>query len=168
MKKLLLVSVAAIFATAAFAATNPATATFDVKLTVLKACSVTAGATSDISFGSQDASATNLEQSNTITVICSKKTPYTIGLKPSNNATDGAGVMAAQNTAPVTGNTDTVAYQLRSTTGTAGTVWGDAVASRVGATGNGTAQSHTVFATVPSANVTPDDYKDTVTVSVYY
>ena len=175
MKKILLVSVAASLASAAaLAATNPATATFDVKLTVLKACSVVAGATSDIDFGSQDSTATNLQNSNTINVTCSKNTPYTIGLTPSNSSTTGAGVMAAQNVAPVTGNTDTVGYQLRSTAGLTGTVWGNTntsgsvVGNGVSGTGNGAAKSHTVYATVPSVNVTPDAYKDTVTVTVRY
>ena len=156
------------------AAANPATATFDVKLTVVKACSVTAGTASDIDFGSQDASATNLAAQNTISVTCSIGTPYTIGLTPSNGSTTGAGVMAAQNVAPVTGNTDSVPYQLRSAAGAAGTVWGNTntsgtdVGNGVAATGTGAAQTHTVYATVPSANVTPDAYKDTVTVSVRY
>lgn len=158
----------------AIAAPNPATATFDVKIKVQKACSVVAGSSSDINFNSQDASATNLEASNTIFVTCSKKTPYTIGLTPANNSTSGAGAMAAQNTAPVTGNTDSVAYQLRSTAGMTGTLWGNTntdgstVGNGVGGTGDGTAKSHTVYATVASANVTPDDYKDTVTVTVRY
>jgi spore coat protein U-like protein len=175
MNKNFLISVAASLASAAaFAATNPATATFDVKLTVLKACSVLAGATSDIDFGSQDATAANVQNSNTISVTCSKKTPYTIGLTPGNNSTTGAGVMAAQNVAPVTGNNDTVAYQLRSTAGLTGTVWGDTnsdgatVGNGVSGTGNGAAQSHTVYATVPTMNVTPDAYKDTVKVTVRY
>lgn len=175
MKKILLIAVAASLASAAaFAATNPATATFDVKLTVLKACSVLAGASSDIDFGSQDSTATNLQNSNTISVTCSKNTPYTIGLTPGNSNTAGAGVMAAQNVAPVTGNTDTVAYQLRSTAGLTGTVWGNTnsdgatVGNGVSGTGNGAAKSHTVYATVPNVNVTPDAYKDTVTVTVRY
>ena len=175
MNKNFLISVAASLASAAaFAATNPATATFDVKLTVLKACSVLAGTTSDIDLGSQDATATNVQNSNTISVTCSKKTPYTIGLTPGNNSTTGAGVMAAQNVAPVTGNNDSVGYQLRSTAGLTGTVWGDTnsdgatVGNGVSGTGNGAAQSHTVYATVPTMNVTPDAYKDTVKVTVRY
>ena len=175
MKKLLLISIAASLASAsAVAVAATATTSFDVKLTVLKACSVVAGATSDIDFGSQDPTATNLQNSNTISVTCSKKTPYTIGLTPGNNSTTGAGVMAAQNVAPVTGNSDSVAYQLRSTAGLTGTVWGDTntdgatVGNGVSGTGNGAAQSHTVYATVPTMNVTPDAYKDNVKVTVRY
>lgn len=166
MKKILLVTALAAIASAAFAANNPATATFDVKITVLKACSVVAGTGSDISFGSQDASATNLESSNTISVTCSKKTPYNIGLTPKSNSATGAGAMVPADTVA---NPDTVAYQLRQATGSTAAAWGNTVGTNtVGGTGDGTAKSHTVFATVPSANVTPDSYKDTVTVSVSY
>lgn len=174
MKKLLIASAAAVLTAAAFAAPNPATATFDVKLTVVKACAVTAGAGSDINFGNQDASATaNLDATNNISVTCSKGTAYTIGLTPGNNNTGGAGAMLAQNVAPVTGNTDTVPYQLRKTSAT-GAVWGNTnssgtvVGNGVSGTGTGLAQSIPVYATVPSTNVNPDSYKDTVTVTVRY
>ena len=81
--------------------------------------------------------------------------------------------MAAQNTAPVTGNTDSVPYQLRSAPGMTGTIWGNtatssSVGNGVSGGGNGTAQSITVYATTPSANFTPDSYADTVTVTVNY
>lgn len=177
MKRLLLVSLIAGLASAsvAIAAPNPATATFEVRLTVLKACSVVAGSASDIDFLTQDANATaNLQSNKDITVTCSKGTAYTIGLTPSNSDTTGAGTMAAQNVLPVTGNTDAVPYQLRSTAGLTGTVWGNTntsgsvVGNGVAGTGDGLAKTHTVYATVPSTNFTPDAYKDTVTVSVRY
>ncbi|SFN28535.1 spore coat U domain-containing protein [Variovorax sp. OV329] len=174
MKKLLIASAAAVLTAAAFAAPNPATATFDVKLTVVKACAVTAGAGSDISFGNQDANPTaNLNATNSISVTCSKGTAYTIGLTPTNNDTTGAGLMSAQNVAPVTGNTDKVPYQLRKVSAT-GVEWGNTntngatVGNGVSGTGTGLAQSIPVYATVPSTNFTPDSYKDTVTVNVRY
>ena len=112
--------------------------------------------------------------SNTISVNCTKSTPYFIGLAPSaaNGGTNsGSGAMAS--TGGVAGNTDKVAYQLRSTAGASGTVWGNTattstVGNGVAGTGNGSAQSHTVYATVPSANYTADSYADTVTVTVNY
>jgi len=169
MKKLLIAASAAALTAAAFAAPNPATATFDVKLTVVKACSVTAGTASTIDFGSADANpAANLDATSNISVTCSKGTAYTIGLTPTNNSTGGAGTMAGTGS-----NTDTVAYQLRKTSA-AGTAWGNTntngttVGNGVAGTGTGTAQSIPVYATVPSTNVTPDTYKDTVTVTVRY
>lgn len=149
---------------------------FTVKATVVKSCTVTAGAASDIQLGSPagvNFTDTNLMGNNTISVTCSGGTPYYIGLRPSNNNTAGAGVMAALNLAPVTGNTDSVPYQLRATSGMNGTIWGNtATSASVGngktGSGNGTAQSITVYATTISANFIPDSYADTVTVMVNY
>ena len=69
-------------------------------------------------------------------------------------------------------NTDKVPYQLNQTSAT-GPVWGNtATATTVGngvaSQGTGLLQSFTVYATAPSANFTPDDYADTVTVNVNY
>jgi spore coat protein U-like protein len=162
MKKLLLVSLVAGLASAAFAAPNPATATFEVKLIVQKACSVIAGASSDLDFGTQDPTATNLNTSNTIKVTCSKNTPYEIGLVPSNGLTTGAGAMKG-----VATPANTVAYQLNQTSN--GTAWGDATGNRVSGSGDGTQKTHTVYGKVADvANAAPDTYKDLVTVNVRY
>ena len=169
MKKLSLIVAAtlAVTTSAVLAATSPATATFQVLITVAKACSVVAGAGSKIDFGTVDSSATGLSGTSNISVTCSKTTPYNIGLLPSNNNTTGAGVMS-----PASGS-DTVAYQLRSAAGTSGAVWGStatsvAVGNGVAGTGTGAAQTIPVYATVASANVTPGAYSDTVTVQVNY
>jgi spore coat protein U-like protein len=148
-------------------AASSATATFQVLLTITKACSVTAGSTSNISIGTVTSTATNTQGTNTINVTCSKTTPYFIGLAPSNASTTGAGVMAGT----ISGNTDTVPYQLYSGTGT--TIWGNtatstAVGNGVAGTGTGAVQAISVYATAPGANYTPDAYKDTVTVNVNY
>ncbi|CAN7326393.1 spore coat U domain-containing protein [Variovorax paradoxus] len=168
MKKLSLIVAAtlAVTTSAVLAATSPATATFQVLITVAKACSVVAGAGSKIDFGTVDSSATGLSGTSNISVTCSKTTPYNIGLLPSNNNTTGAGVMS-----PASGS-DTVAYQLRSVSAT-GSVWGStatstAVGNGVAGTGTGAAQTIPVYATVASANVTPGAYSDTVTVQVNY
>lgn len=169
MNKLSLIAAtvfAAVFAGNAAAAT--ATASFQVLIKVQKACSVTAGALSNINFGTVDSSATSLSATNSISVTCSKKTPYSVGLLPSNNSTTGAGSMAAQNLAGVTGNTDAVPYQLRSVSIT-GANWGTTTGTVTG-TGTGAAQSIPVFATIADGgvNVVPDSYADTVTVQVTY
>ncbi|WP_432727970.1 Csu type fimbrial protein [Variovorax sp. W6] len=168
MKKpsLIVAAVLAVTTSAVLAATSPATATFQVLITVAKACSVTAGAGSNINFNTVDSSATNLSASSNISVTCSKSTPYNIGLLPSNNSTTGAGVMS---TAAVT---DTIPYQLRSVSAT-GAIWGSTATSTlpgngVSGTGTGSAQSIPVWATVASVNVTPGAYLDTVTVQVNY
>ncbi len=166
---------AAGFAVNAFAAANPATAQFQVKMKILKACTVTAGSTSDIQLGAVtgvDSSAVNTTGSNTISVTCSKTTPYNINLVLTSNSanTAGSGLMSGTG-----GNTDKVPYQLNSGSA-AGPVWGSTatsgalanVGNGVHGTGTGLAIAHTVYATAPSANFTPDDYADTVTVNVLY
>ncbi|MDM0033210.1 spore coat protein U domain-containing protein [Variovorax sp. J22P271] len=175
MKKLLpFAALATVFACAAVAAPNPATATFQVQIKINKACSVVAGTSSNIDFGTQDPSATGLAANSSFSVTCSKKTPYFIGLAPSNASNAGLGSMTAQNVAPVTGNTDSVPYQLRSVS-SAGAIWGDtatgtSVGNGVSGTGTGAPVPHPVFATIPGtgANVTPDSYADTVTIHVNY
>lgn len=147
-----------------------ANGTFQVLITVLKSCTVTAGSGSNINLGSVSTNATNTSGSNTISVNCSKTTPYYIGLAPSNANLLGAGTMASS-TNPVT-NTDKVPYQLNQISAT-GPVWGDtattiAAGNGVAGTGSGAAQSYTVYATAASANFTPDSYADTVTVKVNY
>ena len=151
-----------------------ATGTFQVQIEIQKACAVTAGAGSNVNVGAVASTASNSAGSNTISVTCTKSTPYFIGLAPSagNGGTNsGSGSMAG--TGGIPGNTDKVPYQLRSTAGAAGTVWGNTattstVGNGVAGTGNGAAQSHTVYATVPSANFAADSYSDTVTVTVNY
>jgi spore coat protein U-like protein len=151
------------FSVAAMAATT--SDTFDVKLTITAACSVTAGLGSDIDFGSQSSTATNLAQTNNISVTCSKTTPYDIGLLPSaaNSGTaNGTGNMASVST------TDDVPYALWQDSSHT-TVWGNTVSTNtLQNTGTGSAQSIPVFATVASANFAPGTYLDTVTVTVTY
>jgi spore coat protein U-like protein len=149
---------------------------FTVRAAVIKSCTVTAGAASNIQLGAAggvDATATNIMGNNTIGVTCSSGTPYFIGLRPSNNNSAGLGRMVALNIPPVTGNTDTIPYQLRSAAGMTGQIWGNtatatAVGNGVARTGTGANQNVTVYATTPNANFTPDSYADTVTVIVNY
>ncbi|WP_420382852.1 spore coat U domain-containing protein [Novosphingobium sp.] len=151
------------------AAATTVSATFQVTLTVQKVCSVTAGAGSNIALGTLPATTTNATGSSTISVTCTKTTPYYIGLAPSNAATGGSGVLSGT----ISGNTDTITYKLSSTAGPSGTVWGNTATSTtvgngVAGTGTGAAQSLNVYVTVPAMNYTPDSYSDTVTVNVNY
>ena len=154
------------FASQAMAET--ATATFQVKMTIVKSCSVATSAASDINLGlSVQPTATNQTGNGAISVTCSKTTPYKLGLRPSTNGTDnGTGAMAS--TTNPTGNTDKVPYTLYSNPGLT-TVWGNTIdTNTVPGTGSGSAQSHTVYARNTNANFTPDSYADTVTVTVTY
>jgi Uncharacterized secreted protein len=161
------------FATIPAANAATATATFQVLITILKSCSVTAGASSNINLGSVEANAVNTTGNSVISVNCSKTTPYFIGLSPSaanGGGTSGAGAMSSVLNSAT--NTDKVPYQLNQTSAT-GPVWGNTattttVGNGVAGTGSGIAQTYTVYATAASANFTPDNYADTVTVTVNY
>ncbi|KQN51893.1 spore coat protein U [Serratia sp. Leaf50] len=137
------------------------TFSFIVMASITKQCNVTTNG--NISLGPVNNRAVNTTSSNTFSVNCTNTTPYTVGLSPSNNNTAGSGVMVAS--AP---NADQVGYQLSSTPGPNGTVWGSTTLNSIAGTGTGSATSYTVYATVPNANYTPGDYADTVTVNVTY
>jgi spore coat protein U-like protein len=134
---------------------------FTVSAVVSKQCNITSA--TNISFTPTKATGRNLTASNTIGVACSNNTPYTIGLQPSNGNTAGSGQMTGTGT-----NADKVPYQLSSTPGPSGTVWGNTALNTVAGNGTGTTMAYPVYATVPSANYTPDSYADTVTVVVTY
>jgi len=145
---------------------NTGTATFVTSAVVQKACVVTAN---NVNLGAVPSTAVNTTGSNTLGVTCSNGTPYFVGLAPSNGSTTGAGVLKGT----ISGNTNTVPYQLSSTPGPSGTPWGNTattttVGNGVAGTGNGLVQTLTVYATVPTANYIPDSYSDTVTVNVNY
>jgi spore coat protein U-like protein len=145
---------------------NAGSAAFTVSATVQKACVVTAN---NVNLGAVPFTAVNTTASNTLGASCTNGTPYFVGLAPSNGSTAGAGLMKGA----ISGNTDKVPYQLRSTPGPNGVVWGNTATSTtagngVSGTGNGLSQPLTVYATAASANYTPDSYSDTVTVNVNY
>jgi spore coat protein U-like protein len=161
----------------ASAATSPALATFQVKMTIQKSCTISA-ATSDIQLGvvsGVDASsAVGTTGTNGFGVTCSKGTAYNIALQSTNNAST-AGVGTLKGTGS---NNDTLTYQLSSVSYT-GSAWGNAGVSStvpgngVSGTGTGTGASVTipVFAKVTAATptaVTPDSYADQVTINVYF
>jgi spore coat protein U-like protein len=145
---------------------------FSVNATLIKSCTVTAGAASNIQIGAVSGVPANSggnSGTNSISVTCSKTTPFFVGLAPSNGNTAGLGVMSGTG-----GNTDKASYQLRSGS-VGGPIWGDtATATTVGngvagsGSGSGLALTIPVFAIAPSADFTPDNYTDTVTVKVNY
>lgn len=169
-----------LLATSAAHATTAPTMNFNVTLTVNPKCTITSSSINDMAFGTQDATATNLQAQTSLQVLCTKKTPYSIALTPlSTNSTTGAGTMASTSgTNNVSGaaNTDTVAYQLRQASGMSGAVWGNVsgtganVVSVPSTSSNGTASVSTIiYGTISSiGNVVPDSYKDIVTVTVSY
>lgn len=134
---------------------------FNVSAVVTKQCNISYA--NNIAFDPVKASQRNATATGSLGVACSTSTPYTIGLTPSNGNTTGSGIMAGTGT-----NNDKVPYLLSSTPGPSGTVWGNTSLNNVAGTGTGSTTAYPVYATVPSANYTPDNYADTVTISVTY
>lgn len=171
-KTLLAAAVFALGGIAMSASANVATGAFNVSLTVNKACAVNTTGASDITLAAVNAGATTAILPGTFTVNCSNKTPFNVGLAPSNNNTAGAGNLAGTG-----GNLATIAYALyQDASGT--TPWGNtATASAVGngesGMGGGMAAAKAVsFTTYANAtgttDVQPDTYTDTVTINVNF
>lgn len=163
IRTLIATGLLAMAATPAMAGT--ATDTFEVKLKVTAACSVTAH---DLDFGTHASAATaNVDVNSDIVVKCTKNTPYTVAL--SAGTTAGNTVDARKMAAQTASNTDTVPYALYSDAGRTNN-WGEVGSGAVGGTGTGADQTLTVYGRVLAAdlNVTADDYKDVVTATVTY
>src|SRR5712671_1448869 len=146
-------------ASPSFAATT--TATFTVQVTITATCTINSA--SALNFGSQGVFTANVDQISTIQVQCTNTTPYTIGL----DAGLGSGATVAVR--KMTSGGVTVNYTLYSDS-LRTTVWGTTVGTNtVAATGNGAAQSYTVYGRIPAQTTpAPGTYSDTVTVTVTY
>lgn len=142
------------------------TDTFTVSTNVTASCSVSAGA---LTFADVDplANASNAtDGSSTISVTCSNTTPYDVGL--SAGSATGATVSTRKMTH--TDTTSTLAYALYTDTERT-TNWGETVdTDTVAGTGNGSAQTLTVYGSIASGQETAKvgAYSDTVTVTVTY
>ena len=138
-----------------------ATSTFAVQVTIAATCTINSAST--LNFGSVGILSANTDQTSTIQVQCTNTTPYTIGL----DAGTGSGATVA--TRKLTSGANTVNYSLYSDSGRA-TLWGTTIATdTVAGTGNGAAQSYTVFGRIPSQSTpAPGAYADTITVTVTY
>jgi spore coat protein U-like protein len=142
--------------TSAVAAT--ASTTFAVTANVVATCAVSA---TGMGFGTYAGAA--LTSSSTLTVTCTNTTPYNVGLNP--GATTGATVTTRQMKGT---GTNLLNYSLFSNSGM--TInWGNTTGSWVAGTGNGNAQSLTVYGQVPANQLLAiDNYADTITATVNY
>jgi spore coat protein U-like protein len=139
--------------------------TLAVFATVSNDCRVTAAGPADL--GIVTPSSNPASGGTAINVNCPTGTAYTIGLRPSNGSTIGAGILSGSG-----GNTDTIPYQLRKQSAN-GPIWGNtasvgSVGNGVAGVGTGSGQNYPVFVTVPGTAYAPDTYHDTVLVTVYY
>jgi spore coat protein U-like protein len=139
---------------------------FQVTATVTSACTVS-GTT--LNFGASIdplATATPLDATSTLSVVCTNTTPYTVALNAGTNA-GGASNFGART---MKSGSNTLGYQLYLDAGRS-SVWGDGTASSAtsAGTGTGSTQTLTIYGRLPSlANVIPGSYTDTVTVTVSY
>jgi spore coat protein U-like protein len=137
------------------------TATFAVQATITATCTINSASTLD--FGTLGNLTANTDQTSTIQVQCTSTTPYNIGL----NAGNGTGATVAVR--KLTSGANTLNYTLYSDAGRT-TVWGNTVATdTVAGTGNGAAQSFSVFGRIPTQTTpAPGSYADIITVTVTY
>lgn len=135
------------------------TSTFNVTADVLTSCFIN---DNNLNFGAY--SGVQLDGTTTLTATCSNGTPYTIGL------TQGIGLGASVSSRKLTGpGTDILNYTLSQDA--AHTVpWGNTIGTDTQAgTGNGAAQSFTVFGRIPGNQfVAGGAYSDTITVTLTF
>lgn len=139
------------------AVASTATANIAVSATVNANCIISADA---LAFGTYTGAQN--QATTTLTVTCTNTTPYNVGLNA--GATSGATVTTRQ----MLNGTATLNYSLTSVSYT-GSNWGNTTGSWVAGTGNGSAQTLTVYGTIPASQyVTPGSYTDTVIATVNY
>jgi spore coat protein U-like protein len=132
-----------------------------VTITITNQC--TAASTTPVNFGSHGFLSADVDNTGTITVTCTPGATYTVGL----NAGTSSG--ATTTTRKMSGPGTAIDYQLFRETGRTSN-WGNTIGTdTVAGTGDGTAQTLTVFGRVP-AQATPiaGTYNDTVQVSIDY
>ena len=159
---------AAVLATVMPFSTNAAvyakskTATFDVIMRVVADCTIAANG---INFGETGVITSAITGTSNINVTFTNTTPYNVGL----DAGTGAGSTGTTRFLSGTGvNADTVAVNLYRTAGSG--VWGNTQGTdTAGGTGNGNAQTLTVYGEIPVQKApTPDNYKSTITATIYF
>jgi len=170
--KFLRVTAACILTALAAAGLTPAaqastsTTTFLVQITLTSSCSISA---STLNFGSAVGLLTSaVNGSTTVAVTCSNSTPYNVGLDA--GTVTGSTVAARLMAGTTAGNTGTtMSFELYQDSGRS-TVWGNTVGTNtVSGTGNGSAQSITVYGQVPTQTTPkPDTYQTTITATVTY
>jgi len=162
MKKISLLMIA-LAATSSQAMAGSATANFQVSATVNASCLVSA---SNVDFGPVTPAGTGTATATgSITSTCSKTTPYSLAISAGSSGSVSDRKMAGS----ISGNTDTLAYNLYSDSG-ATKVWGETAGTNtVDLTGTGVAQTSTIYGKLPlNQYIKPDSYKDNLTVTLTY
>lgn len=136
-----------------------ATATFGVTATVQATCLLSA---SSLAFGTY--TGTQTDATTTISVTCTDTTTYEVGLDA--GTAPGATVTTRRMTGP---SSSYLGYGLYSDAARTANWGATAGVDTVAGTGNGTAQSITVYGRIPASQfVRPGSYTDTITATVTY
>lgn len=150
------------------------TTTFNVKLVVTKACTITAAAATDVDFGTQASTVTaNVDNAGTLTVRCTPLTPYAIALDAGSNPATAGDVTTRRmkNTDATVTTNNYVSYQLYADL-TRTTVWGATNGTNtLAGTGLGINQVYPVYGRVTNLaanNPATGSYQDTVTATITY
>ncbi|WP_175789436.1 Csu type fimbrial protein [Burkholderia cenocepacia] len=144
------------------AVAGTATATFQATATLSSSCVVSA---TNVNFGTITPEATGTTTATgTITATCSNNVPYNLAISAGSGTTASRTMLGAGSD-----NTDKLAYNLY-TSSSLTTVWGETVGTdTVGLTGNGQAQSSTVYGSLSNNQyLKPDTYTDNLTVTLSY
>lgn len=140
-----------------------ATGTMAVSATVLTSCTVTPG---PLAFGNYDpTSATALDATATITILCTGGTAYTLGL----DAGTGSGATITGRKMTVGAGTATLNYTVYNNSGRT-TNWGDTAPNgALTGTATGLPQAITAYGRIPSGqSASAGAYTDTITVTLTY
>jgi spore coat protein U-like protein len=144
---------------------NTKTATFQVSLSVLSDCAISAN---PLAFGNANSAlaTTAINVNTTISVTCTTGTTYSVSL---DKGTTTGSLVTARLLAGTGSNTSTVQYQLYSNSGLSA-IWGDSTGgAAVGGTGTGSAVSITVFGVVPPQPIpVVDTYTSTETATITF
>jgi spore coat protein U-like protein len=142
-----------------------ANTTFNVRITITTACDISTTAPTDVNFGTQPSTATNVDNQGALNVNCTPSSPYTIALDNGQNGTDA-------NSRKMSSGTSQVPYQLyRLATRTAADIWGSTTGTGgniYSGTGTGTVQTVPVYGRVPSTNFPAGSYADVITATITY
>lgn len=134
---------------------------FNVNATATNNCTI---GTTPMSFGTNGTLSSVVRGTSTLTVQCVNNDAYQIAL---NGGSTANSVTARQ--MKNTGTAEKVSYRLSATLD--GPLWGDGTGSTTmyAGTGNGAAQTVTVYGQVPvQGTPSPGSYKDTVTATIYF
>jgi len=135
---------------------------FTVVANVGTSCSISA---TNIDFGQQGVLSAAVNATGVITTTCGAGTNYTLAL----NAGSGIGATMGERRMTRSGGNETLAYGLYVDAGRT-QPWGDGSSgsSTVAGTGNASAQTNTVYATLPPQSAAVGAYADTIIVTITF